>query len=333
MSNSHNYSCRDTTGHCSLDLGDMSEGLKPGITVIGARKHLKASEAYLDVVFEYPDANNWRWHGSVPYEYRRAGIFAQTKEQQEQLLNYAYDVMHPQRREAWIREQDAFWAGYQKEVTQAFFEALKDCEWKCQSCQLPPNPNWARRVQDIKELGYVLATDRRTCPRCKKSTTHLIMLRFPRAATQLRYEAWSAKVREQIIRVLGKFDAYENRTGEHLIPDHKFPEIRWDEETATENHQLMTEDEIRSKFQLITNQRNEQKREVCRNCFQTGIRGFPYGIRFFYEGDEKWPSEVPTRGKAAEKGCVGCGWYDLVKWRNELNRVLSNLSKRRLVEK
>jgi len=298
-------------------------GLKTGITVVGTRQHLKASEAYFDVIFEYAEGGGWRWEGAVPYEYRRAGISAHTAEEQASLLNTAYDAMHPSKREAWLREQDAFWAQFQKEVTQSFFDALKDSEWKCQSCQLPANPNWARRVQDIKELGYVLATDRRRCLHCNKSTTHLILLRLPRAGTQWRYETWSSKARELIIGVLGSHDAYEDRIGPHLIPDHKFPEIRWDEETAGENPEDMSEEEIKAKFQLLTNQRNEQKREVCRHCFQTGVRGFPYGIRFYYEGNETWPAGVPVKGEAAEQGCVGCGWYDLARWRQQLNRLLN----------
>ena len=50
------------------------------------------------------------------------------------------------------------------------------------------------------------------------------------------------------------------------------------------------------------NQRNQQKREVCRNCFQKGIRGTIYGINYFYEGTERWDPQIPTVGKAAEKG-------------------------------
>ena len=57
-----------------------------------------------------------------------------------------------------------------------------------------------------------------------------------------------------------------------LIPDHKFPEIRWDADTKGENSDNMSVEEIVSKFQLLDNQRNLQKREVCRACFQTNKR-------------------------------------------------------------
>ena len=85
----------------------------------------------------------------------------------------------------------------------------------------------------------------------------------------------------------------------------------------------MTEKEIKKKFQLLSNQRNQQKREVCRKCFQTGKRGYPFGIKFFYKGNEKWSKRISKIGKDAEKGCVGCGWYDLEEWRKKLNSKVS----------
>ena len=84
----------------------------------------------------------------------------------------------------------------------------------------------------------------------------------------------------------------------------------------------MTDDEIRAKFQLLTNQRNQQKREVCRNCYQTGERGSIYGIDFYYEGGPIWESSIPRKGKAAEQGCIGCPWYDIERWRRELKKKL-----------
>ena len=80
----------------------------------------------------------------------------------------------------------------------------------------------------------------------------------------------------------------------------------------------MTDEEIRQKFQLLTNQRNQQKREVCRTCFQTGKRGSLFGIPYYYEGTENWDTSIPQKGKEAEKGCIGCPWYDIQEWRRHL---------------
>lgn len=35
-----------------------------------------------------------------------------------------------------------------------------------------------------------------------------------------------------------------------------------------------------------------------------------------------WDDSIPTKGKAAEKGCEGCPWYDIEKWRRMLNEKI-----------
>ena len=136
------------------------------------------------------------------------------------------------------------------------------------------------------------------------------------------YETWSLELRKRIIKVLNAIDVYENVKSPHCLPDHKFSEIRWDENTKSENPDDMTDEEIQQKFQLLTNQRNQQKREICRRCYQTGKRGVIFGIPFYYEGNENWDESIPKTGKDAEKGCVGCPWYDIKKWREELIKTL-----------
>jgi hypothetical protein len=85
----------------------------------------------------------------------------------------------------------------------------------------------------------------------------------------------------------------------------------------------MTDAEIEKKFQLLSNDHSLLKRYACENCFKTGKRGTPFGIKFFYRGSENWPQRVPPVGSEAEAGCVGCGWYDFAKWREALNLKLS----------
>ena len=42
------------------------------------------------------------------------------------------------------------------------------------------------------------------------------------------------------------------------------------------------------------------------------------------QGDvtENWDSSIPKNGKSAEKGCIGCAWYDIERWRQELIKKL-----------
>jgi hypothetical protein len=89
----------------------------------------------------------------------------------------------------------------------------------------------------------------------------------------------------------------------------------------------LSEFEIKQKFQLLDNQRNLQKREVCRKCFQTNQRGIIFGIKYFYKGTEIWDKKIPKIGKEAEEGCIGCAWYDIIIWRDNLNQLLYKLSR------
>lgn len=283
--------------------------------------HTKASESYVPVKFFYPDTGKV-WEGWIPVEYRRTGVDI-PEEDSEGLKTYlkqVYEQLHPSRYAAWRKEQDAYWDASQSVETKEIFYILADGEWHCRNCDIS-NPNFARRIQDLKEAGYTIATCiNYCCPVCKnRRSTRLRLLPIPRVELAGNgYETWSPKLRKRIIRVLHGIDVYENVPNKNCLPDHKFSEIRWGANTKAENPDTMTDEEIRRKFQLLSNQRNQQKREVCRHCFQTGERGILYGIPFFYEGGPKWDSEIPIKGKEAEIGCVGCPWYDIERWRKRL---------------
>lgn len=314
----------------SEQLSIIEKGLNPSIKIAEktVKTHSKASEKYVHVIFSYP--KNIKWDGWVPIEYRRTGLNIETTEELVEYLNNVYSQMNPDNYPEWLKEQEIFWKDKVKAaVTKGFFDELKKGGWKCVECSLPKNPNWARRIQDLKEMGYTMATDtNRYCPNCKQNKTHLIMLPIQRGSnTGNGYETWSPSLRKRIVKVLGGVDVYENTKNAHCLPDHKFSEIRWDDDTLSENPDDMTDDEIREKFQLLSNQRNQQKREVCRKCFQTGERGQIYGIPYYFEGDEKWDESIPKKGKAAEAGCVGCPWHDIEKWREELIKELRNKEK------
>lgn len=294
--------------------------LNKNIKCLGERSHNKANEKYVDVIFQY---GSDEWKGSVPIFYPRANIDAKTREEKIELLNKVYEEMNPKNYSKWLREQEAFWQTKNAETTQEFFECTKDGKWKCNKCELPTNDNWARRWQTLKEYGYITATKTNVkCEKCgNKSTTQVLLLPVTRGLGS-SYETISPKLKKKIIKLLESYDVYEERYNSNLLPDHKFPETRWDHNTPEKNPETMTDDEIKNKFQLLTNQRNQQKREACRNCSQKNKRPYPYGIKFYYQGNEDWDENIPKRSKAAEKGCIGCGWYDLKKWKDELNKLI-----------
>jgi len=291
------------------------------IVDITKKIHSKASEEYIHVKFTYP---NSIWEGWIPTEYRRTGVSIKDVEELEKHILYVYEQMNPNNFDEWKANQYEFWKTKNAKTTQPFFDSLSKGGWQCVECTLPKNPNWARRIQDLKEFGYTLSTDtKRYCPQCASNKTHILLLPIPRGVSDGNgYETWSPKLRKKIISTLFSVDVYENRLNAHSLPDHKFSEIRWDSNTKSINEDTMSIAEIKEKYQLLSNQRNQQKREACRTCYQTNKRGYLFGIKFYYEGTEDWDETIPKRGKEAESGCVGCGWYDLAKWRDELSKKL-----------
>lgn len=295
------------------------------ITNHGQRNHSKASETYVDVTFRYDDGTVWV--GSIPIEFRRTGIELTDPLDIEKYLEEVYAYCDPSKYSEWRQEQESFWLNKSKaKVTKEFFDKLINFQWTCVTCQLPANPNWARRIQDLKEMGYTIATNTaRICKNCNSNKTHIILVPLPRGGIS-GYEIWSPTLRKRIVDLLGGYDAYEGKSGnkDNLLPDHKFPEIRWGDDTRRDSLEHLTDEEIKKQFQLLSNQRNLQKREVCRQCYQTASRGFPFGIKYYYEGNEKWSKNIPKSGKTSEAGCIGCGWYDLEKWRKSLNLKLGD---------
>lgn len=284
------------------------------------KEHSKASEKYIDVKFIFEKSI---WEGWIPIEYRRAGLFLKEEEEIKKYLKNIYSNMETTKLEDWSKKEKEFWNTHKPNahITRSFFDVLAKGGWQCVSCDFPSNPNWARRIQDIKDMGYLLSTNtNKYCKTCKANKTHIMIVpvkRFILTPTN-SYETLSNKLKKRIITILNSYDVYEAKKSNHLIADHKFPEIRWDKDTKEENPGDMTEDEIKNKFQLLNNQRNLQKREVCRSCYQTNKRGYPFGIPFFYKGDLNWDNNIPKIGKEAEKGCEGCGWYDVQKWREAI---------------
>ena len=157
-----------------------------------------------------------------------------------------------------------------------------------------------------------------------------------------RWDRWTGEIKssnapanipsiliEKILEYYKYTDVIEQRKRQkhELVIDHRFPMERWNESEEKLNIN-MSDDEIRNKFQLLkkdsSGNHNLLKSRACENCIKTGNRGTPFGIEFWYEGNRQWDQNIPKKGKEAEKGCVGCGWYDFEKWRNALNEKLNS---------
>lgn len=315
----------------NISISEFTEILNnKNIIIKNFREHAKASEKYVDVKIVQSDG--FYWEGSIPYYYRRTGLFIDTPKKLAEYLNKIYPLFDRKSISIFINTESKRWDSEGefngKKTTKKFFNKLINLEWNSARYDLPTNLNWARRIQDIKELGYTLATQTNKIVDGKEETdTHILLVPLPKGSVS-SYEVMSATFKSKAISTLNSINVYElssaNKNG--LIPDHKFPEIRWDESTKAENPENMNEIEIRRKFQLLDNQRNQQKREICRKCFQTGKRGIIYGLNYFYQGDENWENSIVKVGKEAENGCIGCGWYDIQRWRESLNEIIKNNS-------
>lgn len=298
-----------------MDLEKLHPLLKDiGISVSKIKENNKASEVYVKTKFV--QSNGFEWETYVPYVDRRAGLNIETEQDLAEYLKSLKQYFTKEAMEKW-RQTEKARGLIRGDVTPDFFDIL--LSFKEELERFPPNRNPARRIQDIKDAGYTIASVSRQNGR----GYNRILLPIP-LHTEMGYETFTPQFKARVIRLLKERNAFEARTTAKraLIPDHKFSEVRWDEETKDENPMDMTDDEIIQKFQLLDNQRNQQKREICRKCYQEGVRGTIYGIDYFYKGTKQWDKNIPTKGKAAEKGCEGCPWYDIEEWRNRLNKAL-----------
>ena len=282
----------------------------------------KSSESYVKVTYKFEEG--YTWDAVIPYIYRRSGLNLETEKDIAEYLIQIKPYFTNEARERWKETEWEKWKKIKDNaknpdnlVTVNFFEVL--LSFKEEVHNFPSNTNPQRRFQEIKDQGYTVAI----YPIGHREYGKML-LPLP-LYQEIGYETFSPQFKARVIRLFKRINAYEARATpiQALIPDHKFSEVRWDGETKEENPDSMSDDEIIKKFQLLDNQRNQQKREVCRNCFQTGQRGTIFGIKYYTKGTDSWDSSIPKTGKAAEKGCIGCPWYDIEAWRRRINELLN----------
>jgi len=227
--------------------------------------------------------------------------------------------------------------GFQDKSTKQFgvAQVLSDMEWHCrgheysdiESGQLAGGGGiqGLERGTQSRE-GLLLEKKRDTCKNCEKKTTWDKWTGEYASAT-----APSVIPPSLITRILEHYDYTDSIEGRkrpthELVVDHRFPMVRWGGKEPP-NDPEMSDCEIEKKFQLLKfdggGNHNLLKSRDCERCLDTGERGTPFGISFFYEGNKSWKKGIPDKGEGAEDGCVGCGWYDFAKWKDELNKKLN----------
>ena len=216
------------------------------------------------------------------------------------------------------------------------FLVLKDKQWHCRECEYEHVGSLqiagsggikGLRNGSNRRPGIVIESENRFGPECNKNT------RQDRWDGNFQPQAHEGsmppRIANRIIAVLRKRDIVENRERppHELTKDHKFPRKRWStiERERQTDYTDLTDEDIRAGFQLLkksngSGNHNLLKSRACERCFDEGKRGTPLDIEFFYAGDENWAGATEND----PRGCIGCGWFDFGKWREELNKHIRN---------
>lgn len=202
------------------------------------------------------------------------------------------------------------------------FTTLSDGEWHCGKHELPGTQP-AKAIQVIGQHGFQIEKKTILCPVCEDRTVHRRLVSTTPVKTSFIRLPLPAKLRKRILKHYNNIEAITLRKmlPSQLEIDHRFPQVRWSQDETYDPD--MPEEQIHTKFQLLTRQNNLWKSRYCEHCKQTGERGTFIGINYFYSGGESWDKRISDDN---EKGCVGCFWYDSETWRNNLNYELRKIS-------
>lgn len=101
----------------------------------------------------------FQWRGYIPFQHRRTGLFLETEPALAEYLKNIQPFFSPEIVVQWIATERGWWETdmLTRTVTKPFFDELAKMEW---TSAFPSNNNPQRRIQDIKELGYTIATKR-----------------------------------------------------------------------------------------------------------------------------------------------------------------------------
>lgn len=292
----------------------------------------KMPDIFLTVEFSYPKCG--KYETCVPIYERYQGI-DYTNSKKEDVVDWiesCYEQMAPTNSGVWNSGEAKYWKTKNAEQAKPLFDVLNKedkyhlTEWLCRQCTdiSAVNSQAASRIRALKQQhGYHIATKKCFCNVCNKITPHDMLLRIGKMKSGAKdKKSMPNSLKKRIKKLFAYTDACFNVTypesSNAFIIDHKFPATRWAAGETT-NYTSMSDEEITKKFQLLTNQTNMQKDRYCERCFEKGVRGDFFGIKWYPDGDEKWRGA----NNSDENGCKGCPWYDLKLWKKQFNDLLN----------
>lgn len=295
------------------------------ITILETVRNNRASETYVKVKF-YDENAYW-----IPLSGHRFDFDFSSKNTEE-LLEYLESISEyfvPSRAAQWYSQLTKQYRNALSKRQLAFLKEMASVNGVCRHCskEYKKSPNPQATVRELKDKGFYICTISKYCEKAKCAKTYDYLTPIPPHALSTRTESIPEETKNQVKRIFACKNSYTGSTDHSILPDHKFPEIRWGENPEITKNSGLSDEEARRKFQPLSNRFNLLKKEACKKCFSEGKRQFPYGIKFYYEGGEMWDAQYPKQGPQAEAGCIGCGWYDLLKWKEALNKELEKISK------
>ncbi len=207
------------------------------------------------------------------------------------------------------------------------FEVMKDLQWHCIKCELKSGQAKTWQVWR-QEKGIQVDTDENGnyykiiyCDTCGEKTYHRKLKSLEILNETKSRSGIPTALSKKVKKIYDNLEAvlFRKISPNQLEVDHKFPQIRWNEDEKGNNIE-MTEKEIKNKFILLTRSNNLLKSRYCERCYKVNKRGFFPGIYYWYTGSEDWDKKF---NKHDEMGCEGCFWYDPFKWRDELNKLVN----------
>lgn len=276
----------------------------------------KTNDVFKEVEFKYQTK---QWQGALPKFLEKQGLDLTDAEFDDQ-IEENYQLLEPANTQQWIVESDIRWKNKNSE-TYKVLAALYTGEWQCRTCGIGRiNDQPPARIKALKVMGYIICSKRKICPTCAKKTMHDILIMLPPIESRFEHgnelrKPMSDFLKKRIKKLLGNREVCFNivRSDIELLIDHKFPSQRWNV-PETDNPNDIDVEQIRNKFQLLSNQTNMWKSRYCDACVKTGKRGDFMGLNWFYAGNEYWQGTTPYD----ERGCIGCPWYDLELWKTRL---------------
>lgn len=186
-------------------------------------------------------------------------------------------------------------------------------EWIC-SLHTTGSNQPAAIFREVKKQGYEFEetapgrwAKTQYCPVCKQNTTHYKLLNTEPTLTKQTRLGIDGETRQRILDIFDNRDAFTGGSISSTAEiDHKVPWTRLENDIDAT---VLTEEQIKEHFQLLTREHNLLKDRACGYCKVHNVRPPFIEIPFWYEGDSFY------RGS-----CVGCGWYDGKKWREEVTK-------------